>query len=256
MEELLDASLVPDANGVLDLQDKHWVTLDEIVWTHAHTLLVLNVSRNQLVSLAPDVGNLVMLRELLLSYNRIAAIPKEIGSCLQLRRLDLHRNFLTELPRELQHCDRLEELIASSNELTQLPPELGKLQHLRMLNVRDNHLSSLPHTLCDCPKLDVVACEGNKELADVPESLRSNTKMVLWICGIVKRHRAEVEELVSINAELERMARLGDEERLRLREKIAELQRQKDALERERPHHYLRLKRGVLHVKSEVCAVM
>lgn len=256
MEELLDASLLPDANGVLDLVDKHWVTLDEVVWTHAHSLLVLNVSRNQLVSIPPDVGNLVMLRELLAANNRIASLPKEISFCAQLRKLNLHRNFLTELPRELQHCERLEEIDASSNELTQLPPELGKLPNLRVLNVRDNHLSTLPHTLCDCPKLEQVACEGNKELTDVPESLRSNTKMVLWICGTVKQHRAEVQELVAINAELERMARLGDEERLRLREQIAELQRQKETLERERPIHYLRLKKHVLHATSQVCAVM
>lgn len=256
MEELVDDTLVPDHNGVLDLQDKHWVTLDEVVWTHAHSLLVLNVSRNQLVTLPPDLGNLVLLRELLLANNRIPSLPREIARCVQLRKLDLHRNFLTQLPRELQHCERLEEIDVSNNELTELPAELGKLANLRMLNVRNNHLASLPHTLCDCPKLEQVGCEGNKELADVPESLRSNTRMVLWICGTVKQHRKEVQELVDINGELERMARLGDEERLRLREQIAQLERDKTRLEDERPYHYLRVKRQVQRVSSEVCAVM
>jgi hypothetical protein len=72
----------------------------------------------------------------------------------------------------------------------------------------------------------------------------------------MKKHRAEVQELVDINAELERMARLGDQERLQLREQIAALQSDKAALEAERPHHYLFVKKHVLHATSVVCALM
>jgi Leucine-rich repeat (LRR) protein len=256
MEELVDASLVPDENGILDLQDKHWVTLDEVVWTYAHSLLVLNVSRNQLVHISEAVGNLEHLRELLLANNRIASIPVQISRCVNLRKLDLHRNRLEELPRELQYCERLDELDVSYNDLTALPPELGRLQHLRVLNVRHNKLTLLPHTLCDCPVLEEVSCEGNDGLTDIPESLRSNTKLVLWICSTVKQHRAEVAELVAINSELERMARLGDAERLKLREEIADLQRKKQALEDERPHNYLFVKKHVVRITSEVCNLM
>lgn len=256
MDEIVDDSLVPDANGVLDLQDKHWVTLDDVVWSFGHALLVLNVSRNQLVVVPPEVGHLVLLRELLLSNNRLPALPSALGQCLQLRKLDLHRNRLTELPRELQHCERLEELDASWNELRTVPPELGRLQRLRVLNVRHNQLTSLPHTLCECAALEQLGCEGNAGLVDVPEALRGNTRLVLWICATVKTHRAAVDELVAINAELEHMARLGDEERLRLREDIARLQRDKAALEAERPHHYLRVKQHVLRATSQVCGLM
>ncbi|KAF4320774.1 hypothetical protein JM18_002936 [Phytophthora kernoviae] len=256
MEELVDASLIPDENGTLDLQDKHWVTLDEVVWTYAHSLLTLNVSRNQLVHIPEAVGNLDLLRELILANNRIAAIPVQISRLVNLRKLDLHRNRLEELPSELQYCERLESLDVSYNDLTSLPLELGRLQHLRVLNARYNKLTLLPHTLCDCPALQEVGCEGNDGLTDIPESLRSNTKLVLWICGTVKRHRAEVTELVDINSELERMARLGDEERLKLRGEITDLQRRKKTLEDERPHNYLLVKKHILHVTSEVCALI
>lgn len=256
MEELFDEQLEPDANGVLDLQDKHWVTLDEVVWSFAHSLLVLNVARNQLVVLPPEVGNLLLLRELRLNQNRLGVIPDQISRCVQLRILSLHHNRLTELPRSLQYCERLEEINVSFNELTALPLELGRLQHLKTLNVRHNKLSMLPHTLCDCPQLETVDCIDNPELTDIPESLRSNTRLVLWICGTVKRHRAEVEELVAINTELERMARLGDEERLALRETIAQLERDKAALLAERPKYYLYAKKQLNHVVTEVCAIM
>ncbi|POM78244.1 Hypothetical protein PHPALM_4241 [Phytophthora palmivora] len=256
MEDLADASLTPDENGILDLQDKHWVTLDEVVWSYAHSLLVLNVSRNQLVHISEAVGNLNLLRELLLANNRISSIPVQIARCVNLRKLDLRRNRLEVLPSELQYCERLEDLDASYNDLTTVPPELGRLQHLRVLNLRYNKLTLLPHTLCDCPVLEEVGCEGNEGLTDIPESLRSNTKLVLWICSTVKRHRTEVAELVEINSELERMARLGDEERLKLREEIADLQRKKKSLEDERPHNYLFMKKQVERITSEVCSVM
>ncbi|KAG1694006.1 hypothetical protein DVH05_022024 [Phytophthora capsici] len=256
MEDLVDASLVPDENGILDLQDKRWVTLDDVVWTYAHSLLILNVSRNQLVHISEAVGNLELLRELVLANNRISSIPAQISRCVNLRKLDLRRNRLEKLPSELQYCERLEELDASYNDLTTVPPELGRLQHLRVLNVRYNKLTLLPHTLCDCPLLEEVSCEGNDGLIDIPESLRSSTKLVLWVCSTVKRHRGEVAELVEINGELERMARLGDEERLKLREEIADLQRKKKALEDERPHNYLFVKKHVVKITSEVCMLM
>ncbi|TMW55781.1 hypothetical protein Poli38472_010663 [Pythium oligandrum] len=256
MEEFFDDSLVPDANGILDLQEKHWVTLDEIVWSFGQSLLVLIVSRNQLVHIPPDVANLVLLRELLVANNRITALPSEIGRCSQLRKLVIHHNRLTELPTELQYCERLEIIDASYNELATIPFELGRLQELRVLNVRHNKLTSLPHTLCDCAKLEEVVCDENPQLQDIPESLRDNTKLVLWICGTMKQHRAEVDELVAINTELERMARLSDEERLQLRQQIATLQREKAALEAERPHHYLFVKHHVLRVSSQVCTLM
>lgn len=256
MDDIFDDALVPDANGVLELRDQHWVTLDEVVWTFAHSLLVLDVSRNQLVVVPADVGNLMLLRELLLRCNRLPALPPEIGKCAQLRKLDLHRNRLTALPSELQYCERLEELDASFNELTAVPPELGRLQQLRVLDVRHNKLTTLPPTLCECAKLETLGCEGNDGLSDIPEALRGNTKLVLWICGTVKTHRAEVAALEAISSDLERMARLGDEERLRLREDIVRLQHEKAALEAERPHHYLFVKQHVLRATSQVCSVM
>ncbi|OWY95502.1 hypothetical protein PHMEG_00034482 [Phytophthora megakarya] len=256
MEDLVDASLTPDENGILDLQDNHWVTLDEIVWTYSHSLLVLNVSRNQLVQISEAIGNLTHLRELLMANNRLASIPAQIARCVNLRKLDLRRNRFEQLPSELQYCKRLEELDVSYNDLTTVPPELGRLQNLRTLNLRFNKLTLLPHTLCDCPLLEEVGCEGNEGLTDIPESLRSNTKLVLWICSTVKRHRTEVAELIEINTELERMARLGDEERLKLREELADLQRKRKKLEDERPHNYLFMKKQVVRLTSEVCAIM
>ncbi|TYZ65170.1 hypothetical protein PybrP1_009679 [[Pythium] brassicae (nom. inval.)] len=107
----------------------------------------------------------------------------------------------------------------------------------------------------DVPEVHALAQRKNRlscRYADTP-ALRGNMRLVLWICSTVKTHCAE---LVAINAELEHIARLGDEERLRLCEDIARLQRDKATLEAERPHHYLRVKQHVLRAASQVCVLM
>ncbi|CEG43992.1 dna replication licensing factor mcm3 [Plasmopara halstedii] len=203
-DDLIDSTLIPDEND---------------------TLLVLNVSDNQLIHLSESIGNLELLRELLVANNRITTLPIQLARCVNLRKLDFRCNRLTVIPR--------------------------RLQNLRVLNVGYNKLTQLPYTLCDCSSLEQVDCEGNEDLKDIPDGLRNNTKLMLWICSTVKRHHMEISELIEINENLERMARLCDEERFQLCERIADLQSKKDALENERPRNYLLVKKHVMRVTSE-----
>ncbi|KAL7694026.1 putative mini-chromosome maintenance protein [Plasmopara halstedii] len=255
-DDLIDSTLIPDENGVLNLQENHWVTLDEIVWTYTDTLLVLNVSDNQLIHLSESIGNLELLRELLVANNRITTLPIQLARCVNLRKLDFRCNRLTVIPSELHYCRQLVDLNVSYNDITMIPMELGRLQNLRVLNVGYNKLTQLPYTLCDCSSLEQVDCEGNEDLKDIPDGLRNNTKLMLWICSTVKRHHMEISELIEINENLERMARLCDEERFQLCERIADLQSKKDALENERPRNYLLVKKHVMRVTSEVCTLI
>jgi Leucine-rich repeat (LRR) protein len=257
MDELIENEklLCPDENGILDLHEQQWVTLDAIVWSFTDTMLILNVRKNQLVYLPPDIGGFVLMRELLLGHNLLPSLPPQIGNCKQLRKLDLTHNRLSVLPSELQFCERLEEIDVSFNQLISIPKELGKLKELRILNLRHNQLKSIPDSLCECTKLEHVNCDGNALLVDIPESLRENTPLVLWICHKIKQHKEEVDELVHINGDLEKLARMGDDERLRLREEISKLQREKNALEEERPYHYLKVKKTLAHATSQVCII-
>ena len=242
---LREASLVPDANGSIDISNSAWVNLDEEIWTHRTSLLILNVSNNSLERLSSGVGNLQMLRELNLSRNRLRELPEDLGKCSQLKILNVSENLLKHLPTELQWCTNLIEIHAASNKLVGLPREFRKLAELKILNVEHNELEDLPDTLCECGKLEQLKCEGNDGLVQIPKELRGNTQLVLWICSKTKQHNDAVDELVEINTTLEDMARLADEEKLRLKDEILRLEDIRRDLERERPIYYLKLKRAI-----------
>jgi len=186
MDDLEEELLAPDVNGTLNLSHQTWVRLDEVVWSHGQTLLILNVEVNQLVEIPPAIGNLALLRVLDLRHNKLTQLPEEIGHCTQLLELKLAYNHLRSLPRSIHGCIRLQEVNVSYNELEILPKEMGKLENLHILDVRYNKLQTLPETLCECTKLEKLGCIGNDGLSQIPESLRENSALVLWILRRIK----------------------------------------------------------------------
>ncbi|ETV92639.1 hypothetical protein H310_13085 [Aphanomyces invadans] len=264
MEDLEEEpSLHANENGMINLSHGTWARLDDVIWSQGDRLLHLNVEANQLVELPPAVGNLALLRILNVAHNKIKTIPEEIGQCAQLLELNAQHNFIKAVPRGIQGCVRIEKLILSYNNLKTLPKEMHKLQDMHTIDVRFNQLTSLPHTLSECPMLTTLACEGNSELAQIPESLRDNSRLVLWILQRLREHAAEIKYITDINNNLEEAARLADEEKLKLKDEILRLERDKQVLWDERPVHYLKLKRHIKHAAattmkttSEVCAVM
>lgn len=237
-----DRSLIPDANGIIDISNGAWVNLDEEIWTHSKSLLVLLVENNSLEGLSHGLGNLHLLRELNVARNRIRSLPVEICQLSQLKNLNISHNMIESIPTEIQWCVNLQQLYASNNRLRSLPRQLRKCAELRILDVENNQLEQLPDTLCECLKLETLACEGNECLAQIPKELRSNTKLVLWICEKTKDHNEQLEEIQEINETLETMARVADEEKLRLKDEIMRLETIRQQLERERPHLYLKIK--------------
>ncbi|CAK4504577.1 unnamed protein product [Aphanomyces euteiches] len=264
MEDLEEEpSLHADDNGVVNLSHGSWVRLDDVVWTQGDRLLVLNLEANQLVELPPALGNLILLRVLNVTSNKLTMIPDEIGQCCQLIELHAEHNFIKCIPKGIQGCVRIEKMLLSYNNLKTLPNEMRKLQEIQVIDLRFNDLTTLPASLSECPKLTTLACEGNNDLAQIPESLRDNSRLVLWILQRLRDHAAEIKYITDINNNLEEAARLADEEKLKLKEEILRLERDKQLLWDERPVHYLKLKSHVKHAAaktakatSEICQLM
>ncbi|EQC28640.1 hypothetical protein SDRG_13718 [Saprolegnia diclina VS20] len=264
MEDLDDEpALHADANGEIHLNHGTWIRLDDVIWTQGQRLLVLNVEGNQILELPPLLGNLVLLRVLNVASNRLTALPDEIGYCAQLLHLHVQHNYLKAIPKGIQGCQRLELLDASENNLKTLPIEMRKLPEIQTIDVRNNQLVSLPPVLSDCPRLITLACDGNKDLTQIPESLRDNSRLVLWILQRLKEHAVEIKHMTDINNDLEAAARRADDEKLQLKDAIVHLEREKKALLDERPDKYLKLKTHVqaaaiksLDVTSQVCRLM
>lgn len=255
MEEYDDLVQRPDDDGLLDLSHRAWVTLDDALWEFTQTLLFLNCSYNNVQVLSPGIGELVMLREFDISCNQLQVLPPDIGKCQRLRKLKVNGNQLKTLPPEIGDCKMLEEVQASENGMQELPLEIGKLDQLVTLLLQNNDLKELPPELGDCGSLENLDCSLNNELDMIPQKLRTDASIIQWICRQARGQRSRIDDLEEITAEMEELARLNDEEKIKLRDQIAVLEKEVGDLKAERPETYLKLRAQANKVASTVCTI-
>lgn len=91
-----------------------------------------------------------------LSRNRLKAIPPQIGLLKNLKKLILNKNKIEALPAEIGQLEDLRELIISQNELESLPSEIGELKKLRYLDMWSNNISRLPSEMAEMYALEEV----------------------------------------------------------------------------------------------------
>jgi internalin A len=133
--------------------------------------MVLNLGKQSLIDLSPEIAKCQQLRALHLHDNSLTELPPEIGRCARLQELDIRKNYLTALPPQIGQCADLRELYAETNHLTTLPPEIGQCKQLRVLWLQNNRLRSLPPELEKCTALQVLYLHGNPALGLPPEVL-------------------------------------------------------------------------------------
>ncbi|KAJ2163147.1 cysteinyl-tRNA synthetase [Coemansia sp. RSA 552] len=112
----------------------------------AHTLVFLDLSRNQLTELSEEIfTSLPMIENLILDSNHIVSMPSTIGSLKNLTYLSCANNILSLIPIELARLENLATLDLHSNNLKLLPPEIWLMPKLTVLNLSSNLLEQFPH---------------------------------------------------------------------------------------------------------------
>jgi internalin A len=101
----------------------------------------LDLSRNNISTLPPEIGELKHLSALDLSGTGLTALPPGIGQLANLKILTARKNRLVDLPKEIGQLTNLMTLDLSENQLTSLPAEIGRLTNLTNLDLRGNPLS-------------------------------------------------------------------------------------------------------------------
>lgn len=115
-----------------------------------------------------------------LSRNHLQEIPPQVGMLKNLKKLILNKNKIEQLPAEIGQLEDLRELIISQNELESLPPEIGQLKKLRYLDMWSNNISRLPSEMAEMYALEevdlrvIVMTEAEQE--DI-KTLLPNTKV-------------------------------------------------------------------------------
>ncbi|GLC33883.1 hypothetical protein PLESTB_000814300 [Pleodorina starrii] len=139
-------------------------------WWEVAEMYKVDLSRNSLSRLPPELGLLSTLTTLDVSHNQLAELPMTLSmlSCLKL--LDVSNNKLQELPASLAALPSLAALHAGKNALAALPPALGGRQQpsLALLAAPDNRLVELPPGLSEAASLTKLGLGGNalRELPD------------------------------------------------------------------------------------------
>eukprot|EP00903_Cladosiphon_okamuranus_P011936 g11210.t1 len=177
----------------LSLYDNMLATVKGIGALSATPLKHLNLGRNHLKSLPPELGKvgtletlwaddnaitdfprsilqLKRLQELRLSGNRISEVPEEIAALSELRVLAVDNNEIKTVPTSIGKLFRLQSLLLRQNELEDLPEEVGDLLDLRTLGISSNKLVSLPTSLGQLAMLEYLFANGNR-LHSIPAEL-------------------------------------------------------------------------------------
>ena len=132
----------------------------------------LDISRNTISLLPPEIRELRALHTLSLSGNKLQNLPMEALASMPLRNLDASRNCLKGalFPLECGGLFELKGLDVSFNALTSITEQsLLELPNLQALNVSENRLKSLPH-FTGLPVLITLTAEGN-QISAVPEGI-------------------------------------------------------------------------------------
>ncbi len=128
----------------------------------------LNLYRQGLKDIPPEISHLTELKELDLAYNELSALPKEIGNLHALELLKLQKNTLNTLPDEIGYLGVLRELVIEDNLLSKLPPALANVDSLKVLRLARNKLDSAPEVIKSIRNLRILDLSNNlfKDLPD------------------------------------------------------------------------------------------
>jgi Leucine-rich repeat (LRR) protein len=116
----------------------------------------LNLSRQNLTTIPPEVYTFVNLQRLDLSYNQLTEIPREIGTLKNLQSLDITKNKVAHFPATIALLSNLNELLIGDNLFTKLPENIFQLKKLELLEVENN---KLPKTELNKIKKALPKCE-------------------------------------------------------------------------------------------------
>lgn len=107
----------------LNIASAKLVEFKETMFGFMPNLQKLNLDKNHLSSMSPQIGRLSKLEFLSMAKNPLNVVPPSIGSLLELKFLNLRECNVKSLPPEIWYCRKLETLNLSSNVLEVFPKQ-------------------------------------------------------------------------------------------------------------------------------------
>ena len=250
-----------DEDGHCDVRYRGWERLDERLFEGdlVSRITSLDCSHNNLTTLPKSIGLFSGLNELNVACNNITSIDADgIAKLKQLRTLKLNGNAISSLPSSIGQCRRLETLIVSENQLTEVPAALADCSALRIIKLQHNEISELPlelHRLSN--SIEVLDVSGNDNLAMIPESVRDNASVIMWILSTHDKKRHDICKLEEASTEAKQRLETSRAAAEGLQKQITELVEEKKLLEADISSvaTYLRHRRRIDGYKAKIRAI-
>ena len=139
--------------------DLNIMKFDKKFFSHFRSLIIVDLSYNNLLKIPGDLFKLNYIKELNLEHNHINYIQHQLSSLINLEKINLSNNEITLLPNSLFKLTNLQTLLINYNKIKILPIEIGLLKNLQKLKIYNNQIDELPTTLCNISNLKDIEFE-------------------------------------------------------------------------------------------------
>jgi Leucine-rich repeat (LRR) protein len=141
----------------------------------------LDLSKQKLSEIPPEVFELKNINELYLDKNRLTVIPEQISELKYLQKFSAQHNEIAEIPGGLLKLTDLYYIDLADNIIETIPNDIDLLNKLETLSLWDNPIAQYPATLGDLTSLKVLDLLHN----DISGETQSNLKSMLPSCKII-----------------------------------------------------------------------
>jgi Leucine-rich repeat (LRR) protein len=146
-------------------------------------VLRLNLSRNKLRIVPPELAQLTDLKELILDRTKIATLPFALEKLERLEHFSANGNEISEFPEVILSWRNLEYLSLGNNIIDSIPLDIDLLGELRTLNLWSNLIAFFPASLGDLSQLISIDLTTNDMTEEEQLQLKSwmspSTKLLL-----------------------------------------------------------------------------
>ena len=121
-------------------------------------------------------GYFMDILDLNVPKQKLYYLPPQVSDLVNLKTFSYPRNFLNSLPIELKTLTKVEDVILNGNKFEYFPEIICFLPNLKSLDLSHNSLSQLPPNLTQLTRLDRLALAGN-QFTEIPEVAFSLTRL-------------------------------------------------------------------------------
>lgn len=146
--------------GQLPSDSLHYYELSELENVNPDTVYAIDLSRNRLKEVPPELSRFKNLKGLNLSKNKLTDLPAFFTTFKNLEFLYLKKNKFTHFPAKIFHLDELRYLDISRNKITSIPAGIKNLEKLIYFDFWDNRLTSITSHFKELQQLTFIDFRG------------------------------------------------------------------------------------------------